>query len=290
MSELMIKENALIKAELDTQITTAKAYPRDINRFMDEAMQMATFDQETAESCIYAVPRGKGTDQKFIKGESIRLAEIMQIAWGNMHVGSRITSNDGKTITAEGAAWDLEKNVKVIKEVKRSITGKFGPFTPDMQVVTGNAACSIAMRNAIFSVVPKAFVKKVYDAAVSMAIGDQKTINTKISALFDKFKKMGIQPEMILSYFEKTNQAEITKEEYTEMIGIGTSIKDGILSIDKAFVLVELEKKTNTQPMTNIDKKLAEAKEKANPKSENTGEVLGTTQAEREQFVKEMDA
>ncbi len=192
---------------------------------------MATYDQETAESCIYALPRGKEP----IKGPSIRLAEIMQCAWGNMHVGGRVVANDGKSITAEGVAWDLEKNVKVQKEVKRSIKGKNGTYSDDMQNVTGNAAISIAIRNSIFGIIPQAFVKRVYEESVQAALGDQKTRTSKISALFSRFQKMGINQDKILTYFNKKTPEEINAEEMVAMIGFGTAIKDGSLSIDKAF-------------------------------------------------------
>lgn len=236
--DLMAKDTSLMRAELDIQISTAKAYPRDIERFLKEAEALACLDEETAESCIYSLPRGKGKDnkQEFLKGESVRLAEIMTTAYGNIHAAARIIENDGKTITAEGAAWDLEKNVRIAKQVKRSIVGKFGTFSADMQVVTGNAASSIALRNAIFSVIPRAFVKTIYDKCVKKAIGDQTKLTNKIKELFERFKKYGIDPEKILAYFEKKSLEEITLEEVQEMIGIGTALKDGSLPIEKAFI------------------------------------------------------
>lgn len=238
-NELTLNDGGyLIRAEFDTQISTAKAYPRSVARFVEEATAIATSDLETAESCIYALPRGRDRsgNETFVKGESIRLAEIAASAWGNLHAATRIVENDGKTITAEGVAWDLEKNFKVCKQVKRSISKKDGgTFSQDMQTVTGNAASSIALRNAILSVIPRALVKRVYDAATNMAIGDQTKLVQKVEALFARFTKLGINQSKILAYFGKANAADITKEEVEEMIGFGTAIKERNITIEQAF-------------------------------------------------------
>jgi hypothetical protein len=258
MSNLIPANEVLIKAELDVQITTAKAYPRNVERCIQEAMEMATIDEETAESCIYSLPRGKNDDgqQAYIKGESIRLAEIIVSAWGNIHCATRITENDGKTITAEGVTWDLEKNVKIAQEVKRSILDKYGKtFRPDMQVVTGNAASSIALRNSIFKVIPKVYVQKVYRAAVNFVIGDQTKLSQKIKSVFLRFQKLGIEKEKILNYFGKKEESAITADELEEMIGIGTAIKEKSLSIEKAFLHID-EASSSSKALELLEEKI----------------------------------
>lgn len=238
MNNLIISETGtLVRAELDTQITTAKAYPRKHSSFIEEATSLATISQETAESCFYALARkdkdGKRSD---IKGPSIRLAEIAASCWGNIHSGARIIENDGKFITAEGVAWDLEKNVKISMQVKRKITTKEGrTYSEDMQTVTGNAACAIALRNAIFKVVPKSLVDVIYQASIKHAVGDQKTLSVRINNALSKFSSLGIPQEKIFTYFNKKSASEFDQEDLAEMIGAFTAIKEGSLSIDKAF-------------------------------------------------------
>ncbi len=239
MSQVMIQDTGILaRAELDIQISTGKAYPRKVNTFIDRAIELATLDQETAASCIYCLVR-KGQDGKSeIKGGSIRLAEIVAACWGNIHAATRIIGNDGKFITAQGVAWDLENNVKISTEVKRRITTKEGKtYSEDMQMTTGNAASAIALRNAIFKIVPKALVDRVYDAAVKFAIGDQKTIDARRKSIFDRFNKMGIESQKIYNFYGKKSIEEFDANDIVELIGIGTSIKDGMLSIDKAFSL-----------------------------------------------------
>lgn len=242
MSELITKDTShIIKAELDTQISTAKAYPRDTKRFLQEAIAMATIDEDTAASCFYCLVRkNKDGERNDIRGPSIRLGEIVASCWGNLHAASRIIGNDGKKITAEGVAWDLEKNVKMSSEVQRSIvTSKGMTYSSDMQIVTGNAACSIALRNVIFKTVPKTFVDRVYNEARKFAVGDQKTLTHKRKAVFERLKAIGISEEKVLPFFNKQKIDEFSLEDIEQLIGIGTAIKEGLLKIDDAFVIDE---------------------------------------------------
>src|SRR5687767_2260566 len=94
----------ITRGEIDMQVATAKRYPRSISNFKQKAMEMATLDEETAESCFYNLPR----DGKEIQGPSARLAEIVASAWRNTRSGARVIANDGKSITAQGFCHDLE--------------------------------------------------------------------------------------------------------------------------------------------------------------------------------------
>jgi hypothetical protein len=249
MSELLIQDSGVhAKAEFDVQIATAKMYPRkQHDEFIAKAISMVCFDQDTAQSCGYSIPARKGSNDK-IEGPSIRLAEIAASMWGNLHAATRIIGNDGKFVTAQAVCWDLETNVKMGAEVKRSImtsakNGKTAQtYSTDMQVVTGNAACSIALRNAIIKTIPRAFINRIYDAAMNFATGDlnlpadnKNSFTSKRKEVFDKVKKMDIAPDTILSFFGKSSIEEITKDELRQIIGIVTSVHDGIVTKSKAF-------------------------------------------------------
>lgn len=241
--DLVIKDTGVIaRAELDTQISTAKAYPRNPIKSMEYAVQLATMDEATAQSCFYCLPRKeKDGTKKEIRGGSIRLAEIVANAWGNIHAATRIIENDGKHITAEGVAWDLESNVKIAMQNKVSIRfgekdGKGGyTANADMQTMLSNAASAKALRNAIFKVVPKALVDRVREQAEKFAIGEQKTINAKVQDVFDKLVKMGIDKQKILDYYERKSVADITPEDFKSLIGVGTAIKEGYIKIEEVF-------------------------------------------------------
>ena len=243
MSELIIKDTGVLaRAELDMQISTAKAYPRDVRRSLDYAEQLATMDEETAQSCFYVLPRkDKDGTKKEIKGGSIRLAEIIANAWGNLHAATRIIENDGRHITAEGVAWDLETNVKITMQNKISIRfgekdGKGGyTANADMQTVLSNAASAKALRNSIFKVVPKALVDRILEKAMTFSVGDQKTLNKKVQEVVEKLTKMGIDKQAMLDYYTCKSINEFTPEILRSLIGLGTAIKEGHIKIDEVF-------------------------------------------------------
>ena len=220
------------RAEIDCQIATAKQYPRKIREAYAEALAMVTLDQETAESCMYCLPR----KDKPIKGASVRLAEIAAYAWGNLHAATRVIGNDGRFVTAEAVAWDLEKNIKISVEKKRSIRGRDGKtYNTDMQTVTANAAASIALRDAIFKVIPKNIINKLYDEAVKCALGDVKSLAQRRDRVLSYFNKLGVTLEKVLTTFQVSKVDEIDQAHLELMIGTANSIKDGSISVENAF-------------------------------------------------------
>jgi hypothetical protein len=223
---------ALNKSEIDQQIATAHRFPRSVSQFQKDAMQLATLDEETAESMFYAMPRGGKT----IEGPSVRLAEVVASSWGNLRSGARIIGIDEKFVTAQGFCFDLEKNVANSVEVKRRITNKKGDrFNDDMITVTSNAACSIALREAIFKVVPRALFKSIYQAARETAIGNAQTLASRRANVMDYFGKMGATPDRVLAAIERAAIEDITLDDLAKLKGIATSIKEGDLSVDNAF-------------------------------------------------------
>lgn len=51
----IIQFDAVERANVDSQVATAKQYPRDIARCVNNSIAMATIDYETAKSCGYAL-------------------------------------------------------------------------------------------------------------------------------------------------------------------------------------------------------------------------------------------
>lgn len=223
---------ALQRAEVDTQISTAKKYPRNIERFQSEATTLACRDEETAGSMFYSLPR----DGKMIEGPSARLAEVVGSSWGNLRYAARVVSVDAQFITAQGVCHDLEKNVSASVDVKRRITTKNGKrYSDDMIVTTGNAACSIALRNAIFKVVPFAMVKGIYEDARNVAVGKAETLDARRGKAMDFIKKMGVSEERILNVIGRQSVIEIDLKDLATLKGMITAIREGDVTVDEAF-------------------------------------------------------
>ena len=224
----------LVKAELDTQISTAKQYPRSLKGAIDNIMSLATLDEQTAADCMYAMPRGG----KPIRGPSIRLAEIIAQQWGNCRVEARVIAIDreNKVITAEGTFHDLQTNSAMRSVVQRRISDKRGRlFNDDMIVVTGNAACSIARRNAVLAGVPKAVWRRAYEASEQVVAGDIKTLATRREGAIKAFATYGVKPEQVFAALDVKGVDEITLEHIPTLLGMFSALKNGESTVEEMF-------------------------------------------------------
>jgi len=222
----------LNKSEIDQQIATAKRFPRSMTKFRNEALQMATLNEEIAGECYYVLPRA----DKTIEGPSVRLAEIIASAWGNCRSGARVIGEEAEFIIAQGAFFDVERNVAVSFEVKRRIVDRNKRrYSADMIAVTANAACSIALRNAIFRGIPKAFWQDIYLKVKETAAGDQKTLAARRAIALDYLKKQGVVEGAIFKKLGVKGVEDIGLEELVVLRGLATAIKDGEISSTEAF-------------------------------------------------------
>lgn len=223
---------AIDRAEVDVQIATAKKYPRDIANVLNTIKTYGQMDVETAQDCFYSMKRG----DSMVEGVSVRFAEIIAGAWGNLRIATRIIGNDGKTITAQGICHDLETNLAVSVEVKRRITDRNGKtFSEDMQVVTGNAASAIAFRNAVLKVVPKAITKKVIDQTKEVALGSVLDIETRRKNVVEHAKKFGVTAEHILFYCNVSKLESIDDEMLLYLRGAFNAINEGGSTAEELF-------------------------------------------------------
>ena len=224
------------RAQIDVQISTARRYPRTLSKVKERMLSFATLDEETASSCFYTLPARRGGDDKPIQGPSVRMAEIALASYQHVKAGSRIIADDGKFIVAQAVVHDLENNVSVSIEVRRRVTSKSGArYSDDMIAVTGNAACSIALRNAVFRVVPRALITPVYEAAKRVAVGDVKSLTSKRSQIIARLKQMGATVPAILGAVGADKIEDIDLAKLEVLIGLGTAIKDGEITLETAF-------------------------------------------------------
>ena len=236
---------AIERAQIDTQIATAKRYPRNIQAVKREMLSVATMDEDTASACFYTVPRGG----KSIQGPSVRLAEIALSAYGNVKAGTRILSvhsGENPHAVVQAVMHDLEKNIAYSVEKRRRITTKKNrdgtrkPVDDDDIQLAVNAGSAIAFRDAVFKVVPGAIVRSVLDEAKKVAVGDVKSLATKREKTVMRLKQMGASEKQILEAAGVSKIEEILIEQLEVLIGIGTSIRDG-MPLEEAFGAKEQE-------------------------------------------------
>lgn len=223
---------AQTRAEYDIAVVTAHRFPRSLTKFRQAAESMACVDADVAASCYYRLSRSG----KSIEGPSVRFAEIVANAYGNLRFAARITDITETEVVAQGVAHDLENNVSTSTEVRRRISDKNGRrYNEDMILTTCNAACSLALRNAIFKTVPFALAKPIYEKAKAVAIGDVKTLGERRTRALTAFAAMGIDNKRVFARLKVFGIDEITLAHVDELLGLHTSIKDGEADPDAEF-------------------------------------------------------
>jgi len=238
---------AQTRGEIDIQIATAKRYPRSVTKAMQDAMSLATLSQDVAEQCIYAKPQDGGT----VEGPSARLAEIMASCWGHMRSEARVVDETDKHVVSRGTSWDLERNVAVAFEVRRRITKRDGKkFSDDMVVTASNAANSIAYRNTVFRVIPKAFWWPIYLKAKEVAVGKAETLAANRDKALAHFLKMGATNDRVFAVLGVHGINDITLEHVALLKGMASAIRDGETTVDDAFppIIKEPQRKSESQP------------------------------------------
>lgn len=231
---------AINRSEVDIQIATAHRFPRNIEDCKQQIVSLACMDDDVAYNCFYHLERTDKNGQKvIIEGPSVRLAEIIATSWRNLRVAARIIGNDGKTITAQGVCHDLETNVAISVENKRSIvTSKGYTYSEDMQVVVGNAAAAIALRNAVCKVVPQVLIKSCVKEIQSKALEHIK--KTGVTEMWNKWlgymqKTYRLTEAQVLDYLGHKSAAEVTEADLMKLSGAYQAINEGTTTVEETF-------------------------------------------------------
>lgn len=223
-------------AEIELQLSAARRYPRSVEASLNRILTIATLDEQTADECFYAIRRGAGAGAQLIEGVSVRLAEIIAAAWGNLRVQTDITANDGRAITARAYCHDLETNYAVALTVQRGITDRYGrPYSPDMQVVTGNAAMAIAFRNAVLKVIPRAVTSRVVAQIRDVAARRVKDLTQSRAAMFSYFESLGVTRQQLFAYLGIDAEGAIDARTIIELRGLANALSEGSVSLDGLF-------------------------------------------------------
>lgn len=264
-SSLSTVDNAALatisRVEIDQQVATARQYPRSVDRAVKNIVALATLDEETAEECCYALVRrgkragsGGGEDNKPIEGPSVRLAEIAAQQWGNCRIDARVVeiNRKEKYIAAEGVFHDLETNVAIKNTVRRRISTKSGGlFSDDMIIVTGNAACAIARRNAILAGIPRGVYRPAYARAREIIAGTAETLTSNRTKAIDAFKRFGVTPDQIFEVLDVEGEGDIKPSHIATLRAMFSTLKNGESSVEEMFGKPEPDHKIVSNPLAD---------------------------------------
>ncbi|MGB1216132.1 MAG: hypothetical protein ACPG4X_22415, partial [Pikeienuella sp.] len=269
----------LQRAEIDIQVATAHKYPRSITKVARNVLSLATISKASAEKCMYALPRGG----KPITGPSIRLAEIVFSQWGNCRGGARVIQVDKENgfVEAEAVFHDLESNSATTKRVRRRIFDKRGKcFNDDMILVTGNAACSIAFRNAVLAGVPEAIWDEAYQSAMNTMRGDAKTLPERREAALTAMAAFGLTPDQVWEILGIGGEKDFGIDQIVVMGGIHNALKEGETTVEALLENAGAKSGTKRAPGSVVkDTPKPKTEEKPKPEPE-TGEVMDAPPSE----------
>jgi hypothetical protein len=272
----------LVRVEIDQQIATARAYPRSIDRAVKNIVALATLDEETAEECCYALTRKKkrnnrnGTpddeENKPIEGPSVRLAEIAAQQWGNNRSGANVVevNRKEKYVAAEGFFLDLETNAATKMTVRRRISTKGGGiFSDDMIIVTGNAACAIAKRNAILAGIPRGVYRPAYHRAREIIAGTAETLSANRAKAIDAFKRFGVTPDQLFDALCVDGEGDIKPSHIATLRAMFATLRNSEQTVEDMFGKPEPDHKVVTNALA--DEPAEESKPAAQASADHGG-------------------
>ena len=232
---------AMERADIDVQISTAKQYPMhttpaDIERFRNLAISLSTADKATAAECSFALCVSNNPPKKYVNGPSIRQAEILAATWGNLRIGGRVIEVTDTEVIAQGVCHDLENNVVITKQCARSILRRNGTRYPERLVTLhGGVATSIAVRNAILAAIPKPYWQPVYGAVQNLITGGDVEMPVRVAKMLKAFGQMKIEEDRILAAIGRYSTTDITPDDLVTLVGLHTAIQEGSTTPNEAF-------------------------------------------------------
>ncbi len=228
--------NQIEKAAIDVQISTAKQFPRDIERVVQNCIATVTLDEKIASTCGYNL----GFRGKEIKGKSVNLARIIAQMWGNLRCDQTVIGSDQTHVIGQGICHDLETNFAIRVQVKKPIIKKDGVrYTNDMIATAGMAASAIALRNAILQVIPQAFSDKIYEAAERKlidALSKEDRLISKRTEMITKFNdSFKVTEAQILKHFEVRTVNLLDPLKVKELIDLFNACTDKSIDVNEVF-------------------------------------------------------
>lgn len=264
-SEMVVSRQA---QEVQAAMVVAKKFPRDENAAWQRIIT-ACHRQTLAEQAMYEYPRG-GTK---VTGPSIRLAEAMAQAWGNIDFGiTELEQHSGESVVM-AYAWDLETNSRqtkifTVKHIRSTKNGNYPLTDPrDIYEMVANQGAR-RLRACILGIIPG----DVIDSAITECM---KTLsgNNKIP-LIDRVRKGAKMFEekfsVTIPMLEKYIGCKLDAFSENDLIRLNNvyrSLNDGMAKREDYFdIAAGLESGDVSDPFEKAEEKKKSAKKKAEDK------------------------
>jgi hypothetical protein len=168
--------------EIQAAMVIAQKFPRNQSRAFTNIME-ACKRKSLAERAVYSFPRGG----KSVTGPSVRLAETMARAWGNLDFGVIELEHQQGESTMMAYAWDLETNVrqtkvftvKHIRDKKGGVSVKLEDQR-DIYELTANQGAR-RMRACILGILPGDIVDAAVEQCDKTLAGNEEPLIDRVS-------------------------------------------------------------------------------------------------------------
>ena len=245
-------------AEVQASMALAKRFPRDEFAAYTRIMN-ACKRKSLAESAIYKSQRGKKEDPKtgklvknYVNGPSIRLAEVLANAWGNIDYGYREVGSGPGYTDVEAFAFDKESNSRSCRTFRVAHKRKSGKDLIDLtdprdvyELVANQASRRI--RSCILQIIPGDVTEAALKACAETKETGQGPIEDRIRAMLLKFQEFGVTADM-LEHRLGHDLSLTTHAEISECINIYNALKDGEARREEFFDLVAASPEGGRKP------------------------------------------
>lgn len=264
--ELMTHENMMQRQEQQKSVTTeamisrqtqevqaamvvAKRFPRDeydaYNRIMKSCERLSL-----AEGAMYEYPKGGAK----VTGPSIRLAEAVAQAWGNIDFGVvELDQKQGES-SVMAYAWDLETNTRQTKiftvKHERKAKGKINTLDDprDIYEMTANQGAR-RVRSCILAIIPG----DVVDAAVekckeTISKGQKEPLEDRIRKMLSVFHgEFQVSKDAVEKYIGCSAEA-FSENDFIRLKNVYRSLRDNMAKREDYFE-VPKPKTANESPL-----------------------------------------
>lgn len=234
-------------AEVQAALVVARMNPRDPVRAMDRIIN-ACQRPTLANSAMYAYSRG-GTQ---ITGPSIRLAEALAQAWGNIQYGIREISQSKGVSTVAAYAWDVETNTRreMVFQVAHRRDTKKGSYplkeAREIYEMVANQGAR-RLRACILAVIPGDVTETALEQCAATQQASVDMTDEGIKALIKTFADLGVSKAQIEKRIQRRVES-ILPAQVISLRRIWHSIKDGMSDPSEWFDLEETPSTAAAKP------------------------------------------
>lgn len=239
-ANLVASTEARAVAEVQASYIIAKRFPRN-----QHESYMAIIESckrpFLAEKAMYAYPRGGS----LVTGASIRLAEAMAQAWGNLDCGVREISQSNGVSVAEAYAIDLQTNTRITKifhvpHVRDTKKGRIKlTDARDIYEMVANQGAR-RLRACILGIIPGDVIEAAVNQCKKTLETGELPLSERVKMMVVKFDEIGIKVEHLEKRLGHNLDAVIPQEVVT-LQTIYRSIRDGFAAREDFFELARKE-------------------------------------------------